>query len=159
MIEPKVEEKVITEQPIENDRNTLDDFIENPQRTYWEHLSTQEREDLSKRVYERDLKDAPFGRKEKLLYKSAYDDLTPSERREIAEIVDRQRYKALDDEAQFEEDWAQVVEDLKKMTRDERAIIRHIDPENEMVDFINGVKECEQLILEDKLKKLEEAQQ
>ena len=159
LIEPKVEEKVITEQPIENDRNTLDDFIENPQRTYWEHLSTQEREDLSKRVYERDLKDAPFGRKEKLLYKSAYDDLTPSERREIAEIVDRQRYKALDDEAQFEEDWAQVVEDLKKMTRDERAIIRHIDPENEMVDFINGVKECEQLILEDKLKKLEEAQQ
>ena len=65
----------------------------------------------------------------------------------------------MDDEAQFEEDWAQVVEDLKKMTRDERAIIRHIDPENEMVDFINGVKECEQLILEDKLKKLEEAQQ
>lgn len=159
LIEPKFEEKVIIEQPIENDRNTLDDFIDNPHRTYWEHLSTPEREELSKRVYERELKDAPFGRKEKLLYKSAYDDLTPSERREIAEIVDRKRYNALDDDAQFEEDWAQVVEDLKKMTRDERAIIRHIDPENEMVDFINGVKECEQLILEDKLKKLEDAQQ
>ena len=45
------------------------------------------------------------------------------------------------------------------MTRNERTIIRRIDPENEIADLISGIKECERLILEDKLKKLEEAQQ